>query len=119
MSIPLPLFPVTLNVSSRTGNKNDANDDSEIEEDISYNQTGARAEDEEEDDEEMPMRKRQRAGSRSASDAEEGRYEREVDADRNDRELRQDEEDDRKAEEPDENDEALGMSCQKALRDPV
>jgi hypothetical protein len=58
----------------------------------------------------MPMRKKQRAGSTSASDAGGERYERGVDADRNDRELRQDEEDERKAEEPDENDEALGMS---------
>lgn len=56
------------------------------------------------------MRKKQRAGSPSASDAGGEHYERGVDADRNNRDLRQDEEDERKAEEPDENDEALGMS---------
>lgn len=56
------------------------------------------------------MRKKQRAGSPSASDAGGERYKRGVDADRNDRELQQEEEDERKAEEPDENDEALGMS---------
>ncbi|KAJ9115599.1 hypothetical protein QFC20_000924 [Naganishia adeliensis] len=90
----------------KTRNGNTANDDSESE-DISPEQAAARAEDEDEDDEDMPMRKKQRAGSPSASDAGGEHYERGVDADRNNRDLRQDEEDERKAEEPDENDEAL------------